>query len=190
ITLFLVVPMSCKDDDDDIDIVEPALPSIRVSVSGLAVVDGTIPVTGSGGSNEITVVYTGTTASTLKQFVQAVDGTEELVAEATGLDEYSGELVLTFPYANKTIAIALQVTDENDLFTSETLSIEVSKGGDFLVEGDIQITGNVRQGEEIVITGVGFGSGPNVILYDDFEGAHNDPIPDRKSTRLNSSHVK
>jgi hypothetical protein len=85
--------------------------------------------------------------------------------------------VLTFPYANKTIAIALQVTDENDLFTSETLSIEVSKGGDFLVEGDIQITGNVRQGEEIVITGVGFGSGPNVILYDDFEGAHNDPIP-------------
>src|SRR5690606_39950913 len=83
-----------------------------------------------------------------------------------------------------------QVTDENDLFTSETLSIEVSKGGDFLVEGDIQITGNVRQGEEIVITGVGFGSGPNVILYDDFEGAHNDPIPDRKSTRLNSSHVK
>src|SRR5690606_4481921 len=102
ITLFLVVPMSCKDDDDDIDIVEPVLPSISVSVSGLAVVDGTIPVTVIEDSNEITVAYTVTTSSTIKQFVQQVDGTEETVAEATGLDEYSGELVLTFPYANKT----------------------------------------------------------------------------------------
>src|SRR5690554_7366312 len=47
----------------------------------------------------------------------------------------------------------------------------------FSVDGDIQVSGSVNQDEVVTIVGSGFGSGPNIVIYDDFEGgSHDDPI--------------
>jgi hypothetical protein len=177
VTVFvlLFVVTSCKEDEAGISF---ELPSITVSAPGLGIVDGAIPVTVVENATDITIDYTITTSSTIQQLVLTIDGTEESIADAIGKESYTGQHVLSVPYENSAISIQFNVSDVNELAATESIIIQVSAGGAFIVEGDIQVTGNVRQGEEIVITGVGFGNGPNVILYDDFEGgAHEDLIP-------------
>lgn len=171
----LVAVTGCVEKDA---IPELKMPAIVVTAPGHTIANNAIQVSVIEASTAITIDYTVTASTTIQQFVQAVAGVEETISEAEGLEEYTGQLVVNVPYENQSIAVQLEVTDKNDLVATETISIVVEAAGEFTIEGDVQITGNVRQGEEITISGSGFGEGPNVVIYDDFEGgAHNDPIP-------------
>ncbi|MBE8723245.1 hypothetical protein [Sphingobacterium pedocola] len=177
ITSFLLIAfVGCKEKVDILD-KKGDIPSIAVTSQGQTIADGVInfPVMKE---TPITIDYTVTTSSKIKQFVQSLDGVQQQVAAAVGLKEYTGQLVVNAPYADKIIYVQLEATDLDLQTTKEVLSIVVTASGEFVINGDVQVVGSVNQGEELIISGSGFGSGPNVIIYDDFEGgAHNDPIP-------------
>ncbi len=174
---FLLLTAAGCEDKDAIPETEMEMPSISVTAQGHLITDDVIlfPVIEE---SIVTIDYTVSTSTMIKQFVQSLDGVEQTITEADGLEEYTGQLVINVPYANKTIVVQLKVTDEDDQSVMETISVVVTAAGEFTVDGNIQVTGHVRQGKELVISGSGFGSGPGIVIYDDFEGGgHNDPIP-------------
>ncbi|MBE8723244.1 hypothetical protein [Sphingobacterium pedocola] len=175
-SFLLVALVGCKEKDNILD-KKGDMPSIVVVAPGHTITDHVIQCSLLK-ETPITVDYTITTSSKIKQVVQSVDDVQQQVVDAVGLEKYTGQLVINAPYADKTISLQLEVTDDDLQTTKEVLSVVIDASGDFLVDGDVQVVGSVNQGEELTISGSGFGSGPNVIIYDDFEGGnHNDPIP-------------
>jgi len=175
-SFLLAAFVSCKKKDNILD-KKSEMPSIAFAAQGHTISNGVInfPVIKE---TTITIDYTVTTSSKIKQFVRSLNGEQQQITAAVGLEEYKGQLLVNVPYTSKTISLHLEVTDEDLQTTKEAVSIVVNASGEFVINGDVQVTGSVNQGQELIISGTGFGSGPNVIIYDDFEGgAHNDPIP-------------
>lgn len=176
ICLLWGIAIGCKEADDVLK-VTPHDPVVSLSVADGPGEGGIIEVSVIEDETEINLNYSAETSSTIQNLVLTIGGSEEPIAEAIGQESFSGIHVLQVPYVSKTIQVRIDVTDENELTASETIAIQVVTAGDFIVEGDVRISGSVRQGEELTIKGSGFGQGPNVIIYDDFEGVHEGLIP-------------
>lgn len=131
IALLMVVVIACEDPDDK-DGIEPGAPAITVTAPGLTFTDDVIHVSVSTDS-VIVLSYSVTAPAKILRIIQVVDDDEEAIPDAGGLKEYSGQLTVNIPFADKTIVVKLQVTDESDQVSTKSFSIVV-KGITLIVE--------------------------------------------------------
>lgn len=108
----------------------------------------------------------------------SLDGMEEGIQEAKGSTQFNGSIHMDVPFDNVTREVILEVMDGSSQVRTSRIQIAVEAAGSFSVDGEIEVSGNVRQGHEVTISGSGFGEGPTLVLFDDFEGGDPwDPIP-------------
>src|SRR5690554_4753532 len=102
---------------------------------------------------------------------EALDGVEDIDAAK---DAEDADAVEVLDAAEDRDVAEIDALAEDDALADED---NVEDDDIFSVDGDIQVSGSVNQDEVVTIVGSGFGSGPNIVIYDDFEGgSHDDPI--------------
>lgn len=119
---------SCKDNEgiQQMPVPEVEKPTLSITVPGLTISDDVLAVSVTRDSS-LVIGYTITAPAKILHFAQTVDGNEEAVSEAKGLEEYSGQLTVNIPFEKKTIVVKLEVTDEASRVGTESFSVVVEE---------------------------------------------------------------
>ncbi len=120
---FLIIVSGCKTEERD-TAPEISKPFISLTAPGLTIADNVINVSVTKDST-ITIDYSISAPGEIQRLVKTLNGVEENISEATGEKEFSGQIMVDIPFEDNTIALELEVVDQQGQVATETVSVVV-----------------------------------------------------------------
>jgi len=123
VTVGLLFLTSCSIEDVTGDNKEEK-PSISVEAGGLLVADSIINV--SVAQDSIIVIdYKIDAPNGIQLLKETIDETTKDISNASGQIDYTGQIAVDIPFANKTIVLKLEVTDKQNEVVTQTIIVNI-----------------------------------------------------------------
>lgn len=124
VAVCLFILTSCGTDDVTGDDNGQGKPSISIEDNGLMIADSIINVSVTQDSS-IIIDYIVDAPNKIRLLKLTINETTESIAEAGGKVNYTGQIEVEIPFANRTIELELEVTDNQDEVATKTVSVEI-----------------------------------------------------------------